>query len=159
MTINPDRWTLKTQEAFSSAVDRARAAHNPEVTPEHLLAAILDQADGIAGPVLTRVGVEPAVVRDRINGELARLPQAVGGEEPGVNRALPRRARPRPTPSAPTWATSTCRSSTCCWPWPTGSASTATSCSTRCATCGAATGSPRRTPRRPTRPSSGTAGT
>ncbi len=88
MTINPDRWTLKTQEAFSSAVDRARAGHNPEVTPEHVLAAILDQADGIAGPVLTRVGVEPAVVRDRINGELARLPQAIGGEEPAVNRAL-----------------------------------------------------------------------
>ncbi len=88
MTINPDRWTLKTQEALASAVDRARSAHNPEVTPEHVLAAVLDQADGIAGPVLTRVGVEPSVVRDRINGELARLPQAVGGEEPGINRAL-----------------------------------------------------------------------
>ncbi len=88
MTINPDRWTLKTQEALASAVDRARSAHNPEVTPEHVLAAILDQADGIAGPVLTRVGVEPSVVRDRIAGELARLPQAVGGEEPAINRAL-----------------------------------------------------------------------
>jgi ATP-dependent Clp protease ATP-binding subunit ClpB len=88
MTINPDRWTLKTQEALASAVDRARSAHNPEVTPDHVLAAILDQADGIAAPVLTRVGVEPSVVRDRINGELARLPQAVGGEEPGINRAL-----------------------------------------------------------------------
>ena len=88
MTINPDRWTLKTQEAFASAVDLARAAHNPEVTPEHVLAAILGQPDGIAGPVLTRVGVEPAVVLDRINGELARLPQAIGGEEPAVNRAL-----------------------------------------------------------------------
>ncbi len=88
MTINPDRWTLKTQEAFASAVDLARAAHNPEVTPEHVLAAILGQPDGIAGPVLTRVGVEPVVVLDRINGELARLPQAIGGEEPAVNRAL-----------------------------------------------------------------------
>ena len=88
MTINPDRWTLKTQEAFTSAVERARSAHNAEVTPDHLLAAILDQPDGIAGPVLTRVGVEPAVVRDRIAGDLGRLPQAFGGEEPGINRAL-----------------------------------------------------------------------
>ena len=88
MTINPDRWTLKTQEAFTSAVERARSAHNAEVTPDHLLAAILDQPDGIAGPVLTRVGVEPAVVRDRIVGDLSRLPQAFGGEEPGINRAL-----------------------------------------------------------------------
>ena len=88
MTINPDRWTLKTQEAFSSAVERARANHNPEVTPDHVLAAVLDQADGIAGPVLTRVGVEPAVVLERINGALGRLPQSVGGAEPGIDRAL-----------------------------------------------------------------------
>jgi ATP-dependent Clp protease ATP-binding subunit ClpB len=88
VSINPDRWTLKTQEAFSSAVERARDAHNAEVTPEHVLAAVLDQPDGIAGPILTRVGVEPAVVRDRVDGELGRLPQAFGGQEPGINRAL-----------------------------------------------------------------------
>ena len=88
MTINPERWTLKTQEAFASAVERARDAHNAEVTPDHVLAAVLDQSDGIAGPVLTRVGVEPAVVRDRIDDELARLPQAFGGAEPTIDRAL-----------------------------------------------------------------------
>jgi ATP-dependent Clp protease ATP-binding subunit ClpB len=88
MTINPDRWTLKTQEAFSAAVERARAAHNAEVTPDHVLAAILDQADGIAGPILTRVGIEPAVVRDRVDAELGRLAQAIGGQEPGIDRAL-----------------------------------------------------------------------
>ena len=88
MTINPDRWTLKTQEAFSSAVDRARGADNPEVTPDHVLAAVLDQVDGIAGPVLTRVGVEPAVLAQRIGEALARLPHSVGGAEPGIDRAL-----------------------------------------------------------------------
>ena len=88
MSINPDRWTLKTQEAFSNAVERARTDHHAEVTPEHVLAAILGQADGVAGPVLTRVGVEPAVVRDRVAAELGRLPQAFGGQEPGINRAL-----------------------------------------------------------------------
>jgi ATP-dependent Clp protease ATP-binding subunit ClpB len=88
MTINPDRWTLKTQEAFSAAVERARVAHNAEVTPEHVLAAILDQADGIAGPILTRVGIEPAVVRNRVDAELGRLAQAIGGQEPTIDRAL-----------------------------------------------------------------------
>ena len=88
MTINPERWTLKTQEAFSGAVERARADHHAEVTPDHVLVAVLDQPDGIAGPVLTRIGVEPTVLRDRIDGELARLPQAFGGQEPGINRAL-----------------------------------------------------------------------
>jgi ATP-dependent Clp protease ATP-binding subunit ClpB len=88
MSLNPDRWTLKTQEALSGAVERARAANNPEVTPDHLLAAILDQTDGIASPIFERVGVEPAVVRKRMADDLARLPQAVGGAEPGINRAL-----------------------------------------------------------------------
>ena len=88
MTINPDRWTLKTQEAFSTAVERARSANNPEVTPDHVLAAVLAQTDGIAGPILERLGVEPSVVRSRIDADLDRLPHAVGGAEPGINRAL-----------------------------------------------------------------------
>jgi len=88
MTINPERWTLKTQEALAAAVERAREASNAEVSPAHLLAAVLDQSDGIAGPILTRVGVEPAVVRARIGDELARLPQAFGGGEPTIDREL-----------------------------------------------------------------------
>ena len=88
MSINPERWTLKTQEALTAAVQRARDASNAEVTPEHLLAAALDQADGIAGPILTRVGVEPSVVRARIADQLSRLPQAFGGAEPTIDRDL-----------------------------------------------------------------------
>ena len=88
MSMNPERWTLKTQEAFSAAAERAKADNHAEITPDHMLAAALSQTDGIAGPVLTRVGAEPAVIRDRIEGELARLPQSFGGEAPGINRGL-----------------------------------------------------------------------
>jgi ATP-dependent Clp protease ATP-binding subunit ClpB len=88
MSLNPERWTLKTQEALAAAVERARESSNAEVTPEHLLAAVLDQSDGIAGPILTRVGVEPAVVRSRIADQLGRLPQAFGGAEPTIDRSL-----------------------------------------------------------------------
>jgi ATP-dependent Clp protease ATP-binding subunit ClpB len=88
MSLNPERWTLKTQEALTAAVERAREASHAEVAPAHLLAAVLDQTDGIAGPILTRVGVEPAVVRARLGDELARLPQAFGGAEPTIDRDL-----------------------------------------------------------------------
>jgi ATP-dependent Clp protease ATP-binding subunit ClpB len=88
MTLNPERWTQRTQEALASAVERAREASNAEVSPAHLLAAVLDQSDGIAGPILTRVGIEPAVVRARIGDELAHLPQAFGGAEPTLDRDL-----------------------------------------------------------------------
>ena len=88
MSIDPNRWTLKTQEAFNAAVERAKTDHHSEITPDHVLVAVLGQADGIAGPVLTRIGVEPAVVRDRLEAELGKLPQAFGGEDPGIDRAL-----------------------------------------------------------------------
>ncbi|HEX3461742.1 MAG TPA: AAA family ATPase [Acidimicrobiales bacterium] len=86
--LNPERWTLKTQEAFSQAAERAASANHAEITPDHLLAAVLSQVDGIAGPVLTRVGLEPAVILNRIEGELDRLPRAIGGEKPGIGRTL-----------------------------------------------------------------------
>ena len=88
MTMNPDRWTLKTQEAFSKAAELAKSSNHAEITPDHLLVAVLGQADGIAPAVLTRVGVEPAVILSRIEGELSRLPQAFGGEQPGISRTL-----------------------------------------------------------------------
>jgi ATP-dependent Clp protease ATP-binding subunit ClpB len=86
--LNPDRWTLKTQEAFSQAAELTKSSNHAEITPDHLLVAVLNQADGIAPAVLSRVGVEPAVILNRIEGELARLPQAYGGEQPGIGRTL-----------------------------------------------------------------------
>ncbi len=88
MSVNPERWTLKTQEAVAGAVEKARGAANAEVTPDHLLAAVLDQPEGIALPILARVGVEPAVVSRRIGDRLGRLPKAFGGAEPSVDREL-----------------------------------------------------------------------
>jgi len=43
MTLDPNRWTLKTTEAFSAATEAARAASHPEVTPDHLLVALLEE--------------------------------------------------------------------------------------------------------------------
>ena len=66
------------------------------------------------------------MVAERIADHAGPAAPAFGGAEPGIDRALPRRAGRRPTACAPTWATSTSRSSTCCWPWPTARAWTAT---------------------------------
>src|SRR5918998_341853 len=53
-TFDPNRWTMKTQEAFQAAVEQTRAAGNPEITPEHLLAAMLSQPEGVVLPVLEK---------------------------------------------------------------------------------------------------------
>ena len=88
--MDADRLTTKSQEAVSTAVRRAAAEGHPEVSPVHLLLALLDQGDGIAGPLLQAVGADPAQVRARAEQLLAALPKASGSSvaAPGLSRSL-----------------------------------------------------------------------
>jgi ATP-dependent Clp protease ATP-binding subunit ClpB len=88
MPIDPNRWTTKTREAFSAAADAAKAGHNPEVAPEHLLVAMLGQAETATMPTLEKVGVAPSSVRARLTEAISRLPKSYGGSEPTMGRAL-----------------------------------------------------------------------
>jgi ATP-dependent Clp protease ATP-binding subunit ClpB len=80
MALDPNRWTIKTQEAFSQAMESARGLSNPEVTTDHLLAALLRQEDGVVLPILTRVGKPPLVVRNAADEAVAKLPKAYGSD-------------------------------------------------------------------------------
>src|SRR6056297_2024322 len=80
MALDPNRWTLKTQEAVNAAVASARSASNPEVTPDHLLAALLSQEEGVVLPILNKLGIAPLALRNRTTEALAKLPKAYGGE-------------------------------------------------------------------------------
>ncbi len=76
--MNADRMTQRVQEALNAAYSLALAEHNPQTTPEHLLAAILDQDGGIAGPLLERAGADPKRVRAAAQAALAALPRLSG---------------------------------------------------------------------------------
>jgi ATP-dependent Clp protease ATP-binding subunit ClpB len=80
MAIDPNRWTLKTQEAVNTAIADARSASNPEVTPDHLLLALLGQEEGVVLPILQKVGVAPMQLRNAAEEAVGRLPKAYGGE-------------------------------------------------------------------------------
>jgi ATP-dependent Clp protease ATP-binding subunit ClpB len=80
VSLNPERWTLKTQEAFTAATELAKARNNPEVTIDHLLAALLGQQDGVVLPILQRVGVNPLSLRNQVDDAIGRLPRAYGSE-------------------------------------------------------------------------------
>ncbi len=73
-----DKLTRKSQEALSEAVKRAAAAGNPNVDGLHLLAALIEQDDGTAAPLLRAVGADPATVLKRAEEMLARLPSTAG---------------------------------------------------------------------------------
>jgi ATP-dependent Clp protease ATP-binding subunit ClpB len=88
VALDPNRWTAKTQEALRSAADLAQSRNNPEVAPEHLLAAMLGQEGTITLPVLGKVGVAPLSLRNRNDEALAKLPRSYGGgSDPGLSRA------------------------------------------------------------------------
>jgi len=78
--IDANRWTLKTQEAVGAATAAASAANHPEVSPEHLLSALLGQEGTVVLPVLQKVGIAPSAVHDRLGEALARFPRAYGSE-------------------------------------------------------------------------------
>jgi len=73
-----DRFTIKSQEAIQAALRLAEERRNPQATPEHLLAVLLEQPEGIVAPVLRKVGADPAAVRTALNGALDALPTMTG---------------------------------------------------------------------------------
>jgi ATP-dependent Clp protease ATP-binding subunit ClpB len=88
MTLDPNRWTLKTQEALRDAIALAKDSHHAEVGPDHLLSAALSQDGGVAIPLLDRLGIAPLSVRNKIAESLARVPKAYGTSEPSLSREL-----------------------------------------------------------------------
>jgi ATP-dependent Clp protease ATP-binding subunit ClpB len=88
MAIDPKKWTLKTQEAFSAAIDQAKELSNPEITPDHVLGAMMRQDDTIVPAVLAKLGQAPLMVRNRIDEAVQKLPKAYGGAEPRMSKEL-----------------------------------------------------------------------
>ncbi|MDP1793833.1 MAG: Clp protease N-terminal domain-containing protein, partial [Acidimicrobiales bacterium] len=88
MALDPNRWTLKTQEAIQEAINRAKAGNHAEVTPDHLLAALLSQPDTVVLPVIQRVGLAPLQARNMVDDQLAKLPKQYGGSDPTLSKGL-----------------------------------------------------------------------
>src|SRR3954468_21725729 len=88
--MQADRLTVKAQEALAAAQRLAGARHNPEVTPQHLFVALLEQDGGIVVPVLRRAGADPERVRRRLNEALDAQPKVTGeaGGTPALGQGL-----------------------------------------------------------------------
>jgi len=85
MALDPQRWTVKTREAFQAATTQAGAAGNPYVTPAHLLLALLNQADGIARPLLLAASLDPVSITSALAEKVAAEPRTVGGSQAGLS--------------------------------------------------------------------------
>jgi ATP-dependent Clp protease ATP-binding subunit ClpB len=83
--LNPDRFTIKTQEALQAAQRLAEDRHNPQFVPEHLLAVLLEQESGVVAPVLDKLGADPGSLRAAVNAALDALPTVSGDDAPTPN--------------------------------------------------------------------------
>src|SRR3954454_24864278 len=89
--MQPDRFTIKSQEAIAAAGSLAERRRNPQVTPEHLLSVLLEQEGGVVAPVLAKLGANLAAVRSEANVALEALPTvSAGGESAGPSSELVR---------------------------------------------------------------------
>src|SRR6267143_2680620 len=76
-----DRFTLRGQEAIQSAIELAERNQHQQVEPEHLLAVMLEQPEGIVRPILGKLSVNVTVVANAIQAALARFPRVQGGQQ------------------------------------------------------------------------------
>jgi ATP-dependent Clp protease ATP-binding subunit ClpB len=80
MSLDPNRWTIKTQEAVQAAISSAKSRSNPEVTADHLLGALLGQPEGVVLPIINQLGLQPLELRNRVSEALDKLPRSYGSD-------------------------------------------------------------------------------
>ncbi|MBA2636902.1 MAG: ATP-dependent chaperone ClpB [Solirubrobacterales bacterium] len=86
--MQPDRFTIKSQEALRAASGLAASRNHPEATPEHLLAALVAQEDSVVPGVLRKLGVSPEALRTQLQVALDGLPTLGQPAEPTLGSEL-----------------------------------------------------------------------
>src|SRR5689334_9066369 len=86
MPIRWDKFTVKAQEAVQRANELASEHGNPELQPIHLLAALLEDKEGIVPPVLEKIGIGPQAVLSDVYSQIEKLPKVSGqAAQPGLS--------------------------------------------------------------------------
>ena len=73
-----DKFTVKAQEALQAAQSLADQHNHQAIEPEHLLRALLEQREGVVGPVLAKLGARPDAILREVNATLERAPKVQG---------------------------------------------------------------------------------
>ncbi len=73
-----DKFTVKAQEALQAAQSMADQHDHQAIEPEHLLVALLEQREGVVGPVLAKLGARPEAIRRELQAALGKLATVKG---------------------------------------------------------------------------------
>ncbi|MFN3160110.1 MAG: ATP-dependent chaperone ClpB [Rubinisphaera brasiliensis] len=81
MAFQMDKLTVKAQEAVQNAQRLAEKSNHQQLLPLHLLAALLEETDGIVKPLIQKIGANQQQLSDIVNSELKRLPAVSGSNQ------------------------------------------------------------------------------
>jgi ATP-dependent Clp protease ATP-binding subunit ClpB len=76
-----DRFTIRGQEAVQEAISQAERGQNQQVEPEHLLAAMLEQKEGVVRPMLGKIGANAQAVLSEVQAAIEKFPKVSGGQQ------------------------------------------------------------------------------
>ena len=76
-----DRFTIRGQEAVQEAIGFAEKAQNQQVEPEHVLAAMLEQKEGVLKPILGKIGANAGTIAAEISAAIEKFPKVTGGQQ------------------------------------------------------------------------------
>ncbi|MEW5800417.1 MAG: ATP-dependent chaperone ClpB [Bacteroidota bacterium] len=79
--MNFNKFTIKSQEAVQSAQEIASSYGNQAIEPEHLLAALVQDGQGIVTPMLQKLGANVNYIKIKINDVVERLPKVSGSQQ------------------------------------------------------------------------------
>lgn len=91
MAFRPDKLTVKAQEAVQAAQQLAESQGHPQLTPLHLLKALLDEQQGIVRPLLEKIGIRVPQLRSIVDADIGKFPRGSGGQvsaSPAVMKVL-----------------------------------------------------------------------
>ncbi len=84
-----NKYTEKAQESLAQAQRLASDYNHSQIDPEHLLLALLQQADGVVPQVTSKIGVAPATLERELEQELQKRPRVYGAAtQIGIGLAL-----------------------------------------------------------------------
>ncbi len=76
-----DKFTIRGQEAIREAISIAEKYQNQQVEPEHILAGMLEQKEGVARSILSKIGASPDSILFEVKEVIKRFPQVTGGQQ------------------------------------------------------------------------------
>ena len=76
-----DRFTIRGQEAVQEAISLAEKGQNQQVEPEHILAIMLEQKEGVVRPILGKIGANAAPILGEVQAAIEKFPKVSGGQQ------------------------------------------------------------------------------